>query len=33
MSKKLLLIAAVAVMLAGATNAYGDDYTHERWDG
>jgi len=33
MSKKLLLIAAIAVMLAGATSAYGDDYTHERWDG
>ncbi len=31
--KALLVIAAVAVMLMAATSAYGDDYTHERWDG
>ncbi|TKJ41353.1 hypothetical protein CEE36_08540 [candidate division TA06 bacterium B3_TA06] len=34
MSKKtLLIIAAVAVMLVAATNAYGDDYSYESWDG
>jgi len=33
MTKKLLLIAAIAVMLVGAASAYGDDYTHETWDG
>jgi hypothetical protein len=31
-SKKLLIIAAVAVMLVGATSAYGD-YTEEGWNG
>jgi hypothetical protein len=31
-TKKLLLIAAIAVMLAGATNAYGYGY-YEGWDG
>jgi hypothetical protein len=30
MSKKLLIIAAIAVMLAGATSAYG---YHEAWNG
>jgi len=31
--KTLLIIAAVAVMLVAATSAYGDDYTHESWNG
>jgi len=31
--KALIIIAAVAVMLVAATSAYGDDYTHESWNG